>query len=81
MHANASHKLVSTLNYHSKQVCTLDSEIGLRSLIFEKFEEKKWPQCLDWCKKSIKIVMWKFLRFGVTDIPGATFIPRSRVDL
>ena len=53
--------------------------IGLRSLIFEKFEEKKWPQCLDWCKKSIKIVMWKFLGGGATVVPGATSIPESRV--
>ena len=28
---------------------------------------------------SIKIVMWKFLRGGATLIPGATFIPESRV--
>ena len=30
-------------------------------------------------QKSIKILMWKFLRGGATVIPGATFIPDSRV--
>ena len=29
--------------------------------------------------KSIKILMWKFLRGGATVIPGAMFIPESRV--
>ena len=30
-------------------------------------------------EKSVKIVMWKFLRGGATFIPGATSIPESRV--
>ena len=30
-------------------------------------------------QKSIKIVMWNFLRGGATVIPGGTFIPEARV--
>ena len=48
---------------------TLDSGInkGLHLLIFEKFwrkyKIKKWQQCLDWCKKVLK--MWNFSRGGL----------------
>jgi hypothetical protein len=34
---------------------------------------------VDWCKISIKIVMWKFLRGRANVIPGGTSIPESRV--
>ena len=43
---------------------------------FEEKKKLKWPQCLDWCKKVLKL--W-FLRGGATVIPGGTFIPESRV--
>ena len=38
------------------EIVTLDSgiNVGVRLLIFEEEKFKKWPQCLDWCKKVIK---------------------------
>ena len=48
----------------------------------KNFEEKiksKMTAMPRLMQKSIKIVMWKFLRGGATVISGGTFIPESRV--
>ena len=48
----------------------------------KNFEDKKKSKMIAMPRlvwKSIKIMMWKFLRGGATVIPGASFIPESRV--
>ena len=46
--------------------------VGVTLSIFEKKNEK-WPQCLDWCKNDLKILMSKFL-VGATFIQGAGYM-------